>query len=128
MLVGLQQSRTPGLNVILTMRSEFLGRCARFEGLAETINDTQLLLPRMDVQALMRAIREPARLYGGTVERELAEEVVADSGQGQDQLPLMQHAMMLMQRQTTGGVKPMADGPGWPSESRPIASRAALQS
>lgn len=95
-LVGLQQTPAPGLHVILTMRSEFLGSCAHFDGLAETINKTQFLLPRMDSQALLRAIREPARLYGGTVERELAETIIADAGRKQDQLPLMQHAMMLL--------------------------------
>jgi WD40 repeat protein len=112
-LIGLQQSRAPGLHVILTMRSEFLGRCASFEGLAEVINETQFLLPRMNVRAMMRAIREPARIYGGMVERELAEAIVADSGRGQDHLPLMQHAMMLMQRRATGHMSPTTDGPQW---------------
>ena len=36
------------LHVIVTMRSEFLGECARFAGFAETINRTQYLVPRMD--------------------------------------------------------------------------------
>ena len=38
----------PGLYAILTMRSEFLGHCARFKGLAETVNRTQYLLPQME--------------------------------------------------------------------------------
>lgn len=101
-LAGLQRSRPPGLHVILTMRSEYLGACARFDGLAEVINDTQFLLPRMDHEALLRAICEPATLYGGTVTRELAEAIIASSGWGQDQLPLMQHAMMLLHRRVAG--------------------------
>ena len=54
------------------MRSEFLGACARYEGLAEAFNETQFLLPRMDKQSLVRALREPARLYRGEVDSELA--------------------------------------------------------
>jgi hypothetical protein len=34
------------VHVIVTMRSEFLGECARFTGLAEAINRTQYLVPR----------------------------------------------------------------------------------
>ena len=55
----------PRLFVILTMRSDYLGACAGFEGFAETVNRCQYLLPRMDDFALLRAIHEPAPLYGG---------------------------------------------------------------
>ena len=49
------------MHVVVTMRSEFLGECARFDGLAETINRTQYLVPRMDDDALMRAVRARRR-------------------------------------------------------------------
>jgi hypothetical protein len=100
-LVGLQAKPPPGLYVILTMRSEFLGVCARFKGLAEAVNRTQYLLPQMERPALMRAIREPATLYGGEVSRELTERLIADAGGGQDQLPLIQHGLMLLWRRKT---------------------------
>ena len=63
----------------------------------------------MDHRALLRAIREPAPLYGGAVEPELAEAIIADFGRTQDQLPLMQHAMMLLHRDFGNGRAP-ADG------------------
>lgn len=91
-----------GLNLILTMRSEFLGSCARFDDFALTVNATQYLLPRMQHEDLLRAIREPARLYDGEVSRPLAERLVADAGGGQDELPLIQHGLMLLHR-THGG-------------------------
>ena len=94
--------RRRGLYAILTMRSEFLGACARFKGLAETVNETQYLLPRMERSALLRAIREPATLYNGEVSRELAERLIADAGGGQDQLPLIQHGLMLLWRRKVG--------------------------
>ena len=95
-LTSLAGDPPPGLYAILTMRSEFLGNCARFEGFAETVNRTQYLLPRMEHPALLRAIREPARLYGGLVSPELADHLITDAGGGQDQLPLIQHGLMLL--------------------------------
>jgi WD40 repeat protein len=101
-LLGLQKRRRPGLYAILTMRSEFLGHCARFEGFAETVNRTQYLLPRMEHPALMRAIREPARLYNGQVSLDLADRLIADACGGQDQLPLIQHGLMLLWQRKVG--------------------------
>ena len=51
-----EPARAPrGFFVILTMRSDYLGECARFEGFAEAVNSSQYLLPRMDDFALLRA-------------------------------------------------------------------------
>lgn len=113
LIVGLQRKPPPGLHVALTMRSEFLGACARYEGLAEAFNDTQFLLPRMDKQSTVRALREPARLYGGEVESELLDVLIADAGRGQDQLPLMQHAMMLLQRRKSPILEETQGKPSW---------------
>ena len=105
----------PGLYAILTMRSEFLGACARFKGLAEAVNLTQYLLPQMERSALMRAIREPATLYDGEVSRELAERLIADAGGEQDELPLIQHGLMQFWRRkaaiTARYVERPADAP-----------------
>ena len=97
-LVAMAESPPPGLYVAVTMRSEYLGACARFAGLAEAVNRHQYLLPPMTVTDLLRAIREPARLYGGDVDAALAERLAADAA-GIDGLPLAQHALMLMQRE-----------------------------
>ena len=112
LLVGLQQNPPPGLYAILTMRSEFLGHCARFEGLAEAVNRTQYLLPRMDRPALLRAICDPATLYGGEVSLELAERLIADAGGGQDQLPLIQHGLMRLWRRKVGPPRELAEAAG----------------
>jgi formylglycine-generating enzyme required for sulfatase activity len=85
-----------GVHAIVTLRSEFLGECARYEGLAEAVNRTQYLLPRMDRDGLLRAIRRPAELYGGSVDEDLARRLIADVGGDQDELPLIQHALMLL--------------------------------
>jgi hypothetical protein len=92
-LVGFSESAPDGLFVLVTMRSEFLGLCTRFAGLTETINRTQYLLPRMDTDGLLRAVREPALLYGGRVAEQLAERLIADARSSQDELPLIQHGL-----------------------------------
>jgi hypothetical protein len=92
-LVGFEKDPPDGIYVVVTMRSEFLGECARYDGLAETINRTQYLLPRMSTDDLLRAVCDPATLYGGRVTERLAERLIADARGGQDELPLIQHGL-----------------------------------
>jgi hypothetical protein len=82
------------LHILITMRSEFLGECARFDRFAEAINRAQYLVPRLTRAALMRAIRQPAQLYGGEVTTELAERLIGDVRGKLDELPLIQHGLM----------------------------------
>lgn len=95
LLIGIQKTKPAGLYFILTMRSEFLGACAQFEGFAEAVNAVQYLVPRMSREDVVRAIREPAALYGGSVSRALAESWAEGVG-AQDHLPLLQHALMVL--------------------------------
>ena len=88
------EGAVPRLFVILTMRSDYLGACAGFEGFAETVNDCQYLLPRMDDFALLRAIHEPALLYGGTVEPAVGDRLLFEARREQDPLPVLQHTLM----------------------------------
>ncbi len=92
-------------HVVVTMRSEYLGECARFDGLAEAINRTQYLVPRMDRDGLTRAIRRPASLYGGEVSLNLTERLIADVAGREDELPILQHVLMRCweYRQAHGG-------------------------
>ena len=94
------------VHVVVTMRSEYLGECARFDGLAEAINRTQYLVPRMDRDGLTRAIRRPASLYGGEVTLDLTERLIADVAGREDELPILQHVLMRCweYRQAHGGV------------------------
>ena len=82
------------IRLIVTMRSEFLGECARYPGLSETINQTQYLLPAMTRADLIRAVREPAGLFAAEVGLDLAERLVDEAAAETDPLPLMQHALM----------------------------------
>jgi rhodanese-related sulfurtransferase len=81
---------------VITMRSDFFGECSRFPGLAEAINDSQFLAPRLTRAQLRAAIEGPASVYDGHVEPALVNQLLNDIGSNPDQLPLMQHVLMLM--------------------------------
>ena len=94
---GQEDSRgvTPqGIYAILTMRSDHLGDCGHFEGFAELVNASQYLLPRMGDEALLRAIREPARSFGAEVSSDLAVRLIQENHAEADALPLIQHGLM----------------------------------
>jgi len=47
---------------------------------------------------VVRAVRDPAPLYGGWVSLELAERLILDAGGRQDELPLIQHGLAELYR------------------------------
>ncbi len=86
--------------VVLTMRSDYLGDCDAFLGLPEAINESQFLTPRMTRDQLRDAIEGPLEAFGlnlarGDWEPALVNTILNDVGTDPDQLPLMQHALML---------------------------------
>jgi conflict system STAND superfamily ATPase len=131
-LVAAREVPPDGLYVVLTMRSEFLGACARFDGFAEAVNATQYLLPRLGRDDMLRAIREPATLYNGEVTRELADRLIGDASGGQDQLPLMQHGLMLLHRDSVvraqdGSTSSTADDRPWRLDLEHYQHRGGLK-
>jgi hypothetical protein len=80
--------------VVITMRSDFLGRAAEFQGLPEAINDGLYLTPRLTREQLAAAITKPALLFGGSVEGGLVNALCNEAGHDPDQLPLLQHLLM----------------------------------
>ena len=93
-LIGLAQTKEPKLYVMLTMRSDYVGACAQFRDFAEVVNETLYLLSGMSDGALMRAVRDPGPAYGVEFSSELARELIAAAGRGQDKLPLLQHGLL----------------------------------
>jgi tetratricopeptide (TPR) repeat protein/energy-coupling factor transporter ATP-binding protein EcfA2 len=80
--------------VVLTMRSDFIGDCMDFPGLSEMVNAGMYLVGRMSRDAVRSAINGPIAVGGGTVAPRLVHRVLNDLGDDQDQLPLVQHALM----------------------------------
>ncbi len=79
--------------VVLTMRSDFLGDCAQFPGLAEAINAGQYLVPRLTRDERRAAISGPVRVGGAEIEPVLLTRLVNDVGDNPDQLSILQHAL-----------------------------------
>ena len=91
----LEASRSDGsIEVIITMRSDFLGDCAQYRDLPETINDGLYLVPRLTRSQLREAISAPAAVGGARLAPRLVQRVLNDAGSDPDALPLVQHALM----------------------------------
>ena len=94
------QSAVP-IYVVITMRSDFIGDCALFTDLPETINDSQFLTPRLTRDQYRDAIVEPALVAGGQLTDALVNRLLNDLRGEPDQLPVLQHALMRMWTQDT---------------------------
>jgi WD40 repeat protein len=82
------------LTIIITMRSDFFGKCTEREyaGLSEKIKHNLVPVTPMKPEELQEAIVQPAYQVGLEVQRELVKQMVADvSGPGS--LPLMQYTL-----------------------------------
>jgi tetratricopeptide (TPR) repeat protein len=93
LLEAAAQKEVP-IYVVLTMRSDFIGECGQFEGLAEAVNRGEFLIPRLTREQYKRVIEGPIRVAGGTITPRLLQRLLNDLGQQADQLPCLQHALM----------------------------------
>ncbi len=93
LLEAAQQDDVP-IYVVLTMRSDFIGNCTEFPGLAEAINDGQYLVPRMTREERRAAIVGPVAVGGAEISPRLVLRLLNDVGDDPDQLPILQHALM----------------------------------
>ena len=93
LLEAVAQSSVP-IYIVLTMRSDFIGDCGGFEGLAETVNRGEFLIPRLSREQYKRVIEAPIKVAGGQITPRLLQRLLNDLGQQADQLPCLQHALM----------------------------------
>jgi tetratricopeptide (TPR) repeat protein len=91
----LEASRTPSnrINVMLTMRSDFIGDCARFHGLPEAVCAAQFLVPSLTRDQLDDVIRKPVEKAGASIDPKLVERLLNDCSTEMDQLPVLQHCL-----------------------------------
>ncbi len=106
-LLQATQQADQNVYVVLTMRSDFLGECSQFLGLAEAVNDGEFLIPRMTRDQIQEAIEGPIRVRGAAIAPRLLFRLLNDVQDNQDQLPVLQHALMrtwdLWQRSSQAG-------------------------
>ncbi|HEY6324373.1 MAG TPA: AAA family ATPase [Thermoanaerobaculia bacterium] len=93
LLTAAQQDVQP-VYVVLTMRSDFIGSCSEFPSLAEAINISQYLVPRLNREERRAAIAGPVAVGGGEIAPRLVLRLLNDVGDDPDQLPILQHALM----------------------------------
>ncbi len=86
LLTAVEQSELP-IYVVITMRSDFLGDCAQFPGLAEAINSGQYLVPRMTREQRRAAIAGPIGVGGAKIYPVLLTRLVNDVGTNPDHFP-----------------------------------------
>ena len=93
LLNACNQQEVP-IYIVLTMRSDFIGECTVFSGLAEAINRSQYLVPRMSREERKEAITGPIAVGGGSITPRLLTLLLNDVGESPDQLPILQHALL----------------------------------
>ena len=79
---------------IITMRSDFIGECAHYQGFTQLVNNSNYLVPHMSRENYRAAIEGPVKYAGATIDQKLVETLLNDIGDQTDQLPVLQHALM----------------------------------
>lgn len=87
--------------VIITMRGDFLDRCARYQESADLINQTQpttfIVTPLTDAKLAARleeVIVKPAAMHGVTFEAGLVSQIISEVLNQLGAMPLLQYALM----------------------------------
>ena len=94
LLVEAAEQTTVPIYIVITMRSDFIGDCARFRDLPEAVTDGLYLIPRMSRDQRRKAIEDPVRVGNGSISRRLVNRLLNDGGDDPDRLPALQHSLM----------------------------------
>ena len=87
---GLQDDR---IVIVITMRSDYLGDCARFPRLANQINRGQYLIPALLPSEQRQIIEFPIHAKGAKVSEPLISRLISDLGSDPARLPVVQHVL-----------------------------------
>ena len=78
---------------VLTMRSDFIGDCARFQGLPGAVSEAQFLVPALRRDQIEEIICKPIAKAGGLIDPMLVKRLLTDGTDDFDQLPVLQHCL-----------------------------------
>jgi len=92
-LTAVEQRDVPIYSAV-TMRSDFIASCSVFPHLTDEINKSNYLVPQMSREQRKMVIEGPIAVGGGKISQRLVKRLLTDMGKNQDQLPILQHAMM----------------------------------
>ena len=93
-LVESPTSPDSAIVVAIVIRADYYGACAEHSELAKLLGERQMLVAAMNDADLRRAILEPARRAGLTVEDGLADAICADAAGEPGALPLVSTALL----------------------------------
>jgi hypothetical protein len=93
--------------VVCTMRSDYIGQCAAFRGLPESIGYSQFFVPRLKRQEIEQVIEGPAELAGCRISKRLTQTLLNSITEGFDQLPILQHALNHVWKMANNGQEEM---------------------
>jgi tetratricopeptide (TPR) repeat protein len=93
LLVQAARQTHGNIHVLLTMRSDFIGDCARFQDLPEAVSGSQFLVPALTRDQREEVIRRPILAAGGSIDPILVERILNDASDELDQLPVLQHCL-----------------------------------
>jgi hypothetical protein len=94
LLLEAAQDNDSPIYVVTTMRSDFLGDCSLFYGLAEAMNRGLYLLPKMSRAQCEEVITAPVEARGVRMDPALTQFLLNETEEQEDGLPLLQHALM----------------------------------
>lgn len=82
------------LFTVIAVRSDFISECAHYKKLAQLINKSNYLIPKMNLENFRKIIEEPLMKTGISIDPDLVETIIYDVYDRQDYLPVVQHALM----------------------------------
>lgn len=94
LVLNVANQRSVPSYVAINMRADFIGNCSVFPGLTELVNTSTYLVPQLTREQKRKVIEGPVAVGGGRISQRLVKRLLSDIGDNQDQLPLLQHAMM----------------------------------
>ena len=94
LLLTAVRSQDIDIHIVVTMRSDFIGDCARFHGLPEAVTASQFLVPGLTRDQRAEAITLPVQHVGGQIDPGLVQRALNDTNEDPDQLPVLQHTLM----------------------------------
>jgi hypothetical protein len=94
--------------VVIGVRADFYGHCARHRELLDALHRSQSLVGPMNAEQLRRAVIEPAARRGVSLENALVARLIADVAGQQGALPLASHVLVETWRRRRGTVLTLA--------------------
>ncbi len=93
LLLEASRSKAQQVHVLVTMRSDFIGDCAKFYLLPEAVSNAQFLVPSLTRDQREAAIVNPIEYAGGRIDPQLVQRLLNAAGAEMDDLPVLQHAL-----------------------------------